>query len=149
MLNIFDLFNFYNKHQILKTRQQHNILVAVMCTFALLCNVFDCSKYLYNVTLIMYIRVIDIIVHNISVAYFDKYRIENNKLIITDNISSYKRILILNTIVLFELMMYSRFINLIIILIAFLPTSYLLFKCFDKYFETKIRKELDARSRKI
>lgn len=142
MLSILKLFQFYNKKQLLKTREQHHILVGVMLTFAICITLFDITKYSQIIKFICYIRVIDIIIHNLAVAFFDKYKIENKEVKIIENITSYKRMCILNTLVLLELVLYTKQININLIFVALGPTIYLIFKCFDKYIGYILEEEL-------
>ena len=144
MLGILKLFQFYNKHQILKTREQHHVLVGVFLTFAICTTILGSGKYSNIITIICYVRIIDIIIHNFAVAFFDKYVIKDNELKIIEPISSYKRIFILNLLVCIELILYLFLIkNPCIIVIALMPTIVLLIKSVDKFIETRIRKELE------
>lgn len=130
----------YNDMQLVKSRKSHEILVACMFVFSICCCLFDVGKYQQYITIAAYIRVIDILIHNICVAFFDKYKEENGRYKVIENVSSYERMFILNATVIIELMMWSKYVIISIIYIVILPTFYLIIKSVDKIIERSVSK---------
>lgn len=128
----------YNDMQLVKSRKSHEILVACMFVFSISCCLFDVGKYQQYITIIAYIRVIDILVHNLCVAFFDKYKEENGKWKVIENISSYERMFMLNTSVIIELMLWSKYVIISVVYIAMFPTLYLVIKSLDKLIEKDV-----------
>lgn len=130
----------YNDMQLVKSRKSHEILVACMFVLSVCCCLFDVGKYQHYITIAAYIRVIDILVHNLCVAFFDKYKEENGRYKVIENISSYERMFMLNTVVIIELMMWSKYVIISIIYIVIIPTLYLIIKSLDKLIEKEVLK---------
>ena len=128
----------YNDMQLVKSRKSHEILVACMFVLSICCCLFDVGKYKQYITVIAYIRVIDIFVHNLCVAFFDKYKEENGKWKVIENISSYERMFMLNTTVIIELIMWSKYVIISVVYIAMFPTLYLIIKSLDKLIEKEV-----------
>lgn len=128
----------YNDMQLVKSRKSHEILVACMFVFSICCCLFDVGKCKQYINIIAYVRVIDILVHNVCVAFFDKYKEENGKWKTVENISSYERIFMLNAMVIIELMMWSKYVIISVVYIAMFPTLYLVIKSLDKLIEKEV-----------
>ncbi len=128
----------YNDMQLVKSRKSHEILVACMFVFSISCCLFDIGNYRQYINIIAYIRVIDILVHNLCVAFFDKYKEENGKWKVIENISSYERMFMLNVTVIIELMMWSKYVIISVVYIAMFPTLYLVIKSLDKLIEKDV-----------
>ena len=144
--NIVAFYKGCNNLQILTSRESHHIIVGCFITFSLLLNIFIIPENLYNIIkIIVLLRLVDIHIHNMNVAFFDHYKQIDNTWHPIQNISSYKRIFILNLLVLLESIYYLKVFHNIYILIAFIsavfPTLVLFIRCFDykleQYFNHK------------
>ena len=130
----------YNDMQLLKSRKSHEILVACMLVLSICCCLFDVGEFKQYIFIVAYVRVIDIFIHNMCVAFFDKYKEENGKYKVIENISSYERIFMLNILVIFESIMWSKFVAIQLVYLTLIPTFYLVIKSTDKLAEKDIVK---------
>ena len=148
MEKVINFYKWLSDNQILKSREQHHILVGCFLIFALCANLFILpERALQIILVILWIRILDIHIHNTNVAFLDGFKFMQGQWFPIQNISSYKRIFVLNIIVSLELLLYTRLIFkyynhsailLFLILLAFIPTFVLFIRCVDyklkKYF---------------
>ena len=135
---IYKIARNYSEKQLLKTKKQHEIFVAVMITMSICCFLFNVGELIIYVVPIAIVRVANIFIHNICVAFFDKYSMKKDTYTIIENISSYKRMMILNMIVMVELIMWTKYTYIFYTGIAMIPTLYLICKCIDKFIEKEM-----------
>jgi len=147
--NIIGFYKWFNNKQILKTREQHHILVSCFLMLVICANLFIIpNKFLQPIFILMIIRILDVHIHNTNVAFLDCYKFIEGQWYPIQNISSYKRIFILNLLVSIELILYIRLIfiyykfnilTVALLILAFIPTFVLFIRCIDyrlkKYFK--------------